>query len=96
MTIKLRPILLALPIILIVWIALLAGVMRASGQAPAALVILPPSGLLASLPDGVSITSIGRFSITLKGDVGLVAALYKAGAPLVLPAGLTGCLSPAS
>lgn len=87
---------LAIPIVQLGWIAVLALVMRLSGAAPAALVILPPDGLIKSLPPGISVTSIGPYSVTLKGDSGLVAALYHAGAPLVLPAGLTGCLPQAA
>jgi hypothetical protein len=83
---------LAIPIVLFGWLAVLASVMRLSGAAPAALVIMPPAGLIAALPQGASVTSIGPYSITIKGGAGLVAALYAAGAPLVLPAGLTGCL----
>ena len=63
-----------------------------SGAAPAALVISPPEGMIKALPPGISITSIGPYSVTLRGGAGLVAAFYAAGAPLVLPAGLTGCL----
>jgi hypothetical protein len=90
MTIK--RLLLALPILFIAWIAILALVMRLGGDAPAALVLFPPKNLLQHLPPGTGITAEGPLSITLKGDPGLVAALYAAGAPLVLPAGLTGCL----
>jgi hypothetical protein len=87
---------LAIPIVLASWLAVLATVMRLSGAAPAALVIMPPDGLIAALPQGASVTSIGPYSITIKGGVGLVAALYAAGAPLVLPAGLTSCLPQAA
>ena len=81
------------PLVLVGWIAVLAGVMRVSGDAPAALVLLPPAGFVAGLPAGVAVVSAGAFSVTLRGDApGLVAALYHLGAPLVLPAGLTGCL----
>jgi hypothetical protein len=83
---------LAIPIVLAGWLAVLAVVMRLSGAAPAAIVIWPPHGLIGALPPGASVTSVGPYSITVKGDAGLVAALYAAGAPLVLPAGLTGCL----
>lgn len=90
---KVRPYLIAVPVIVIAWLAVLATVMRLSGQAPAALVILPPAGFLASLPAGIAITARGPFSITLtSANPHLTAALYAAGAPLVLPAGLTGCL----
>lgn len=62
------------------------------GAAPAALVILPPKGLIAALPPGVAVVSAGPVSVTLRGGDDLVADLYRLGAPLVLPAGLTGCL----
>lgn len=88
----LRRLALALPVVLVAWIALLALVMRLSGQAPAALAILPPGGMLAALPPGAAVTSTGPYSVTVSGGAGLVADLYAAGALLVLPAGLTGCL----
>lgn len=91
MTIDLRRVLIALPLVFVAWIGVLAGAMRLSGQAPAALVILPPPGMLAGLSE-VAITSAGPYSVTVQGGAGLVAALYGAGAPLVLPAGLTTCL----
>jgi hypothetical protein len=85
--------LMALPLVAIGWLAVLAGVMRLGGDAPAALVMLPPPGFASTLPVGVAILSSGPFSLTLKADApGLVATLYALGAPLVLPAGLTGCL----
>lgn len=92
MTIDARRLILALPLVLAGWIAVLALVMRLTGTAPAALVILPPEGFVAALPAGVAVTSAGPFSVTVRGGADLVAALYAAGAPLVLPAGLTGCL----
>jgi hypothetical protein len=93
MTIRPRHIAVALPIVLLAWIGVLAGVMRITGQAPAALVMLPPDGFIARLPPGVAVTARGPVSVTVRSDDrGLVAALYAAGAPLVLPAGLTGCL----
>jgi hypothetical protein len=92
MTTDRRRIALALPVVALAWIALLALVMRLSGEAPAALVILPPEGMLAALPSDVAVTSAGPFSVTVSGGAGLVAQLYAAGALLVLPAGLTGCL----
>lgn len=87
-----RRVLLALPLAVAGWIGVLALVMRLGGDAPAALVILPPAGLVAALPDGASITALGPVSLTVKGGAGLVPALYAAGALIVLPAGLTGCL----
>lgn len=92
MTIDTRRILLALPIVVMVWLAILAGVMRLSGDAPQALVLMPTAALLAQLPEDAAITAIGPYSVTLRGGPGLVAQLYASGARLVLPAGLTGCL----
>ena len=79
------------PLVAAGWVGTLALVMRLAG-APAALVILPPDGFVAALPAGVSVVSSGPVSLTLRGDADLVAVLYRLGAPLVLPAGLTGCL----
>lgn len=82
----------ALPLVALGWIGTLALVMRLGGDAPAALVLMPPDGLIRALPDGVSVVSNGPVSVTLRGGENLVATLYALGAPLVLPAGLTGCL----
>lgn len=92
MTIDRKRWLLAVPLVVTGWLAVLATVMRLGGDAPAALVMLPPEGFIATLPDGVAIVSRGRFSVTVQGGEGLVATLYTLGAPLVLPVGLTGCL----
>lgn len=92
MTIDPRRLVLALPLVLAGWITLLALVMRLGGEAPAALVMFPPAGLVAALPEGVAVVSAGPVSVTLQGGADLVATLYRLGAPLVLPAGLTGCL----
>ncbi|MGL4237682.1 hypothetical protein [Tabrizicola sp.] len=92
MTIDLRLWLIALPLVLVAWIGTLALVMRLGGEAPAALVLLPPEGLIRALPEGVAVVSAGPVSVTLRGGEDLVATLYALGAPLVLPAGLTGCL----
>ncbi len=92
MIIDARRILQALPIVAIGWIAILAGVMRLAPDAPSALVFLPTATMLAHLPDGAAITSVGPYSVTLRGGPDLVAQLYASGAHLVLPAGLTGCL----
>lgn len=92
MTTDLRRWLIALPLVLAAWIAVLALVMRLGGAAPAALVMFPPEGFVRSLPEGVAVVSAGPVSVTLQGGEGLVAVLYALGAPLVLPAGLTGCL----
>lgn len=93
MTTERRRWLFAVPLVLAGWLAVLAGVMWLGGDAPAALILLPPEGFIAALPEGVAILSRGPFSLTVSGSgAGLVASLYAIGAPLVLPAGLTGCL----
>lgn len=92
MTTDLRPWLIALPLVALGWIGTLALVMRLGGEAPSALVLFPPEGLVRALPPGVAVVSSGPVSVTLKGDENLVVTLYSLGATLVLPAGLTGCL----
>jgi hypothetical protein len=87
-----RALLLALPLVLLGWVAVLALVLRLGGPAPAALVVLPPGGFWDRLPHGIAVTDRNALGVTLRGDGDLVAALYAAGAPLVLPAGLAGCL----
>lgn len=83
----------ALPLLLGAWVAVLALVMRLGGPAPAALVVLPPEGLLARLPPAVTLADEGPLGLTVRSEApGLVPALYGAGAWLVLPAGLAGCL----
>ncbi len=92
MTIRARHLLTGVPLLLLGWIAVLALVMRLGGPAPAALVVLPPEGFLRALPPQVSVTSRNVFGLTARGGPDLVAELYAAGAPLVLPAGLASCL----
>ena len=92
MTIRARHLLLGLPLLLLGWIAILALVLRLGGPAPAALVVLPTEGFLQALPPGVSVTSRNALGLTVRGGPDLVAALYAAGAPLVLPAGLASCV----
>lgn len=78
--------------VVIGWIALLAGVMVVSDEAPAALVLFPGEAFVDTLPAGVSITGETAISVTLSSDApGFARSLYVAGAPLVLPAGLLGC-----
>ncbi len=92
MTIRARDLLLALPPLAVAWIAVLAVVMRLGGPAPGALVVLPPEGFWNTLPEDVAVTSRNALGLTVQGGGDLVARLYEAGAPLVLPAGLAGCL----
>lgn len=92
MTTDLKPWLTALPLVVLGWIGSLALVMGLGGEAPAALVMFPPESLVRALPAGVAVVSAGPVSLTVRGGEDLVATLYTLGAPLVLPAGLTGCL----
>jgi hypothetical protein len=92
MTIRARHIALGLLLLLLGWTAVLALVLRLGGPAPAAFVLLPPEHFVHRLPADVAIIAMGRMGVVVEGGEGLVAALYDAGARLVLPAGLTGCL----
>lgn len=87
-----KPLILWTLTLLTAWIAIMALVMRYSDAAPAAVVILPGERFIAAMPDA-AILSRSPVSITLKSDAPAFAkSLYGAGAWLVLPAGLTGCL----
>ena len=75
------------------WLAVLVAVGLFSDAAPGAVVLLPPAGLLGRLDPDIAVMAAGRFSVTVTSDrPGLARRLYAAGAPLVLPAGLPGCL----
>ncbi len=83
----------ALVVVLAGWIGTMAAVMFFTDAAPAAVVLLPGPDFLARLPEDSAILARTRFSVTVESDVpGLGRRLYAAGATLVLPAGLTGCL----
>ncbi|MEE9387341.1 MAG: hypothetical protein V3U96_01920 [Paracoccaceae bacterium] len=91
MTIK--GVLLALPLIIFGWITIMALVMRFSDAAPAAVVLFPSAEFVAALPKGTAIIAANAVSVTLRADISdFGESLYQAGALLVLPAGLTGCL----
>lgn len=81
-----------LPVVLGVWILLMALVMRFSDAAPAAVVPFPSATLMASLPEEAAFLSLSNGAVTFANRAGLAEDLYAAGAWLVLPAGLTGCL----
>lgn len=88
-----RRVLLAIPLLLIGWIATLAVVMRLGGEAPAAFVPFPSAALMEALPHDISITGRSAISLTLRSDGDdLPARLYRSGAWLVLPAGLDACI----
>lgn len=81
-----------MPLVLIGWIAVLAGTMLLSNDAPGAFVLFPAEDFVARLPEGTSILAHDAISITVSGDIDhLTQKLYGAGARLVLPAGLAGC-----
>ena len=81
-------------LLIILWVVLAAGVLLLTDRAPAALVVLPNGKFFAQMPDDAAIISRSPFSITLSGsDPAFTRRLYKAGAWLVVPAGLEGCLS---
>ena len=91
MTIK--RLLLALAGMLAGWLAVLVIVGLFSDAAPAFVVVLPSADLLGRLDSGIAVMAARRFSVTLtSARPGLARRLYLAGAPLVLPAGLPGCL----
>ena len=70
----------------------MAGVMRFSDAAPAAVAVFLSDDAASRLPEDSAILDMGRMSITFANRPGLASELYEAGALLVLPAGLTGCL----
>jgi len=81
-----------LPLVLVAWVAVMALVMRFSDAAPAAVVLFPSAALIENLPDGTGILTLSRAALTVANGPGTASDLYAAGAWLVLPAGLTGCL----
>ena len=80
------------PVVLVVWIGLMGIVMRLSDAAPGAVILFPNAGLLENLPQNAPILGMNQVALTLANRTGLARDLYEAGAWLVLPAGLTGCL----
>ncbi len=83
---------LALPILLVAWLAILALVLRMGAPAPAVLVLFPPRSLIGALGDA-SITGGSAISLTLRSDAPYLAArAYASGAWMVLPAGLEACI----
>ena len=92
MSTTIKRVLWALPVVAVLWIGLMGVVMRISDAAPAAVVPFPGEALLASLPEEAAILGYNAGALTLANRPGLARDLYGAGAWLVLPAGLTGCL----
>lgn len=76
------------------WFLLLVGVMWWTSAAPAARVLFPSAELIGALDHDIRILDHDAYSITLASNTpDLSAVLYRDGARLILPAGLTGCLS---
>ena len=85
--------LLALGGVFLGWLATLALVMVFTDAAPGAIVIFPSDGFIQNLPENAAIAGGGTGWIAIRADTpGLGLTLYRAGALLVLPAGLPGCL----
>lgn len=75
------------------WLATLTAVMLLSDAAPGAIALFPAPDTVDRLPQDVALIATGPFWIGVKSDAPhLGATLYRAGALLVLPAGLPGCL----
>lgn len=83
-----------LPVLVCVWLALLALVLRFGAPAPAVVVLFPSKGFVSAI-GSAEITGASSFSLTLRSDMpGLAARAYAAGAWFVLPAGLEACIPP--
>ncbi|MDJ0826941.1 MAG: hypothetical protein QNJ16_15700 [Rhodobacter sp.] len=75
------------------WLAVLSLVVAVSDAAPGAVAVWPSAGFLSRLPEGAAVVGAGPLWVTVRSDLpGLGRTLYRAGARLVLPAGLPGCL----
>lgn len=85
-------ILLTLTAVFVGWMAVMAFVMRFSEAAPAAVVPWPTRAFLKDLPPEAAILDVNGLAVTFANRPDLAKDLYAAGAWLVLPAGLVGCL----
>lgn len=80
------------PFIIMGWIGVLAVVAFVSDEAPAYVVLFPSQILVENISESSSILAASVASVTLTSDeAGFARSLYRNGAWLVLPAGLTGC-----
>ncbi len=81
------------PLVLAGWIGTMAAVTFLTDAAPASVVVIGKASVLDHLPDGTAVLGAGPMGLTLANEMeGFGPALYRAGALLVLPAGLAGCL----
>ncbi|MCL6282736.1 hypothetical protein M3P21_04260 [Ruegeria sp. 2012CJ41-6] len=88
-----RQVLLALPLLVLGWLLTLVAVSLMTDAAPAYVVVLPSSDFVDRLDPDMSVLAAGPVTVTLAAeDPRAAMRLYRAGARLVLPAGLPGCL----
>ena len=74
--------------------ALFAAVFALTGQAPAALLILPPAGFPTGMPDDIRVLRWDKTTAVVTSEnPDYVRRLYRAGTLLVLPIRKSGCLS---
>ena len=79
--------------VVIGWFALQMMVMRFTDAAPGAIVLFPADNFVTQLPDNIAVVSAGSNWVSVRSDTpDLAQKLYSAGAWIVLPAGLPGCL----
>lgn len=80
-------------VVLFGWISLQLAVMYFADVAPGAVTLFPNEGFISRLPANTGILDIGNSWIMVAPDAPeLGKKLYAAGAWIVLPAGLPGCL----
>ena len=88
-----RQLLLALPCLVLGWLGVLIAVSFLTDEAPAYVVLLPAKTFATRLDADIAILSVTDSTVTVSASAPHVAQrLYRAGARLVLPAGLSGCL----
>lgn len=79
--------------VVIGWFCLQLSVMYLTDAAPGAVALFPSNDFIARLPKDMAIVGAGSNWITVWSDrPNLGQNLYAAGALMVLPAGLPGCL----
>ncbi|WP_372574930.1 hypothetical protein [Ruegeria jejuensis] len=88
-----RRVLIALPLLVLGWLSTLVAVSLMSDAAPGYVVVLPSSDFMERLEPDMSVLAASQVTVTLAAeDPRAALRLYRAGARLVLPAGLPGCL----
>ncbi len=90
-----RDLLLAIPVVIVGWLAVLVGVGFLTDVAPARVVVFPRAELLGDMPPEVAVTGASSVSLTLTSEApDFARMLLRNGAWLALPAGLPGCAGP--